>query len=337
MKLKKYCVYVALLPAMLFGFASCSDNDDEPVAVVEKTPLQLGENVSKLKIGAENRTRVSIADGTEYFDAFSLNPEILEVTMDTNGDLFLEGKANGNTSVVVTDGNNELKRFPVMVYTTEQLKLSHSTYDLTIRFGDTAEVEGEVKVLEGNGEYTISCDNSYVDASIDAETGEITFEAAPGLEEYAAVVTVSDVSNLSSTFTVNVTPNLDPYTEDELNDILAIDENMINQNGGTFYYFRQAPESMTTWTENGMTTTGWLWTTESWWGEETYKFLFAYPEGTQVGQEVDGQLIKVEWQETVSEGKVKILQDDATRFVAIYWRIDTDRLSIDRAYLVWIK
>ena len=86
-------------------------------------------------------------------------------------------------------------------------------------------------------------------------------------------------------------------------------------------------------TENGITTTGWERVSPYY----TYKHVLTYPEGTAVGVEVDGSLIKQQYSTETYTGKVKILADDDKHFVGIFYKVDLEAERIDRGYVVMIK
>lgn len=319
---------MVLAGAAMVGFTSCSDDDPVPV---DEQELVLGADV-RVKIGAENRIVLPIETGNGDYHAFSLAPEIADV-VEENGEFFIEGFQNGTARIVVSDGANNYKQLVVSVYTTEVMQLSHETYSFVTVLGKSA-TSTDCSVILGNGGYTIESDNNKVRVSIDAETGAITMTATSGKDEFTANVTVTDASGLTATIAVTVTATFDPYVQSELDELLAMTESAIDYNGDYTYYFNYYPDNMTTETENGITKTGWKYGS-SWY---TFSHMLSYPENTAVGVEVDGSLIMEDWNGSETyEGKVKILADDDTHFVGIYYKVDLENERIDRGYVVWVK
>ena len=335
MKFKYHILSVALAALLPTTFASCSDDneDDAPVPVVDTEELTFSTDLQKVKIGAENKVLLPIEKGAGNYQAFSLNPEIADVTVGDDGNYYIEGFQNGFAYVVVSDAANAYKRLAVSVYTTDQLQLSHDAYSFVTVLGKSA-TSKECAVVLGNGGYSIDSDNAKVKATIDRETGEITLTATSGKDEYAAVVTVSDISGLSATINVSVKATLDPYTQSEIDQLMASEKNLIDYNGTHSSYFEYyQPQTMVNRTENGITTTGWERVSPYY----TYKHVLTYPEGTAVGVEVDGSLIKQQYSTETYTGKVKILADDDKHFVGIFYKVDLEAESIDRGYVVMIK
>ncbi len=326
MKLKYIFMSMVLAGAAMVGFTSCSDDDDEPAPVIEEE-LVLGTDV-RVKIGAENRVALPIETGNGNYRAFSLAPEIADV-VEENGEFFIEGFQNGTARIVVSDGANNYKQLEVSVYTTEVMQLSHEAYSFVTVLGKSA-TSTECSVTLGNGGYTIESDNDKVSVSINAETGAITMTATSGKDEFTANITVTDTSGLTATIAVTVTATFDPFVQSELDALLAMTENAIDYNGDYPYYFNYYKDNMSTETVDGITKTGWNYYT---W----YSLKLSYPEGTAVGVEVDGSITVGNWDEVTYDGKVKILADDDTRFVGIYYNVDLENEKIDRGYVVWIK
>lgn len=332
MKLKYYFLSLALATSCGFAFTSCDDDDDVVPVVVEDPDLTFDSDLVRVKIGAENKALVPIATGGGEYNAYSLDENIAKPVVE-DGNLYVEGFKNGSTKIVVSDASNNYKTLDVSVYTTEEMTLSHTDYSFVITMGKTS-TSNECSVVLGNGTYSVTSDNENVRATIDAETGEITLTAKAKKDEYSAVITVTDISGLTASMNVTVTATLEPFTQSEINALMALTEKKIDYNGNHSYYFDYyTDKTMKSVTANGYTETGWI--KESYW--YTYKHTLKYPEGTKVGEEVDGSLIQGDYSETAYNGKVKILADDATHFVGIYYNIDLDKEVINTGYVVWVK
>ena len=122
-----------------------------------------------MKIGTENRAALPIATGGGEYNAYTINPEIAEVVKGEDGNLYIEGYKNGSTSLIVSDAANNYKRIEVVVYTTDELKLSHTELDFVTPLGVSSSTS-DCKVALGNGGYSVESDNAKVEAIVDSET-----------------------------------------------------------------------------------------------------------------------------------------------------------------------
>lgn len=331
MKLKYYFLSLVLAASCSFALTSCND-DDAPV-VVDAPDLTFDTDVLRVKIGEENKTLIPVAAGGGQYNAYSLDEEIAKAVVE-DGQLYIEGYKNGTTRVVVSDANNKYKMLTVCVYSVDEITLSHTDYTMVAVLGKSTTSQ-ECTVLSGNGTYSISSDNPLVEASIDSETGKIILTATSKKDEYTATVTITDVSNFTSEMNVTVQCTLDPFTQSEIDELMSAEQSLIDYNGSHstyFEYYKRLPMESTS--ENGYTYTGWNKVSYYY----TYSHRLRYPQGTTVGVETDGQLLIQNYGNSVSyDGKVKILADDATHFVGIYYNIDLENEKIDRGYVVWVK
>lgn len=343
MKLKYYFLGLALATSCGFTFTACDDDDDAPV-VVETPDLTFDTDAMRVKIGEENKTVLPIATGGGQYRAFSLDETIAKATMGDDGNVYIEGFKNGNTYVVVSDAAGNYKRYPVSVYTTEQMSLSHENYTFITPMGISSK-SSECSVTLGNGGYTVESDNEKVSATVDAETGVITMEATSAKEEFVAVITVTDCTNLTASINVTVTPTFDAFTASDIEDLKArtkndyyIKSNQFSQTknydlqyyGETYHKWKDEDNS------DGTHTFG-LW--ESGWNDYGGHYII-YPQGTGVDQEVAGTYeFKYNYGQTKYEldGTVKIIRDDNVAKVVIWWNVDMENEAISRGWIVKMK
>lgn len=324
------------------GFTSCSDDD----APASPTDLVLAAD-TRVKIGPENRVLLPIESGNGDYRAFSLAPEIADV-VNENGQYYIEGFKNGTARVVVSDGANNYKQMVVSVYTTENMTLSHEEYTFVTPMGISSKTK-ECAVSLGNGGYTIESDNDKVVATIDPESGEITMEATSGKEEYVALVTVTDCSGLTATMNVTVTPTFDAFTQSDIDELMAATSNdyfiqcsefPYNKNYDLQYY----GESYHKWADEadseGVWTFG-LW--EGGWYDYGGHYI-KYPADAAINDEVPGTYefkYNYSWSNSYPkyelEGTVKILKDDETSKVVIWWNVDMDNECINRGWIIKMK
>lgn len=350
MKINKYLIGMVMVSAAAVGFTSCNDDDPlvtlDPVTVVEgeqgESTLKVPAEVVKVKIGDDIALPVEGVQGT--LSAFSLNEEVLTIVDNGNGPM-LQGLKNGTADVMVGDASNSYKKFSVSVYTTDVMQLNKTTLAMEAKLGAYS-TNKECEVVLGNGGYSISSNDERVIPTI-TEDGAISIGAKGAAQAYTAEVTVSDISGLTATITVNVTADLTPFTDEEIQDIMAKTSNDVwtecteSTNNGRPYYFGWY--NSTGWTNSdadGQHTVGWWYASSS--GTSYGGLQIYYPTGSAVGQEVNGSFKYLysssQWYGTYTyDGKAKVLVDNAERTIAIAWQIDLENERINRAYVVCNK
>lgn len=332
--------------AAVVGFTSCSDDDDDAPVVVTPDDLTLSQDIARVKIGPENRVLLPVATGAGEYHAYSLNPDIADVVTGDDGMYYIEGFKNGTADLVVSDAANRYVRMKASVYTTEEMTLSHTAYNFKTPMGLSSS-SSECHVVLGNGGYTVESDNSKVVATIDAETGVITMTATSAKNEFTAKVTVTDCSGLSASMDVTVVATFDPFTDADLQNLMAATSNDWYIKSSQFSQTRCSDlpyyENYGEWTDeangDGTHTFGWW---EIYWGSDYGGHHIVYPEGTAVGEEVAGKyLFKYNidygggnYPKYELEGTVKILKDDDVSKVVIWWNVDMENECINRGWIV---
>lgn len=204
----------ALLSISIFG---CSDDDTNEYPVEQESTLQLEQENMKVKIGSENKATVNIKQGGGEYNAFSLNPEVAQTTIE-DGVIKVEGLNNGKTEIIISDKDGHYRKIPVSVYTIDNLTLKNESIEFVTRLGCSKTIESNV--LEGNGGYSIVSSNKAITASITKE-GIITLTGASKPEKITAIVTVTDCSGFTTEMTVHLIGTNVAYTNEELESIKA--------------------------------------------------------------------------------------------------------------------
>ena len=239
MKIKYFFLTLAIACTSAV-FSSCDDNDEpefpnpQPIegATNAKT-LTLGTESLSVKIGAENRQEVTVTDGNGNYSAFSSNNAIAEVAV-SDGKILVEGKANGQADIIITDAANRFAKLPVKVYTTETMTLSTTTMAFKHLIGERRTMLGSVTL--GNGEYSIATDNENVTAEIDAETGDFSVTAKAANDTYTATVTVTDCTGITAPVAVTVESTDDPFDDALIQTILGTSPVNYYLNYASTYY-----------------------------------------------------------------------------------------------------
>lgn len=343
---------MALMATASVSFTACNDDDPEyePVTVIgsdkDNSSIQFTTDECRIKIGADNRVAIPIAESVGAIRAYSLSPDVVEV-VDVDGALMLEGFKNGTGSVMVADENDVYKALHVSVYTTDKMELSHAELTLSAPLGASASTD-EAYVSLGNGGYSIVSNNEAVEATIDSETGAIVITGTSKADPYTATLTVTDASGLTEDIKVTVTPSFDPFTPAQLQEIMAKTESAVwadckdPSDGNEPYYYDWRDWGYGEWlntSENGTNTLGW-WCTS--YGSDLGGIKIEYPSDAAVDAEVNGALYfqysNIQWYNCYKyEGKAKVLVDNADKTVVICWQVDKANVRINRGYVVMMK
>lgn len=309
---------IALLPVSFIG---CSD-DKKPDPVSEETPdFVLEQESIRVKIGAENKTTLDIKQGGGEYNAFTLDDQIATVEI-ANGAIMIEGFANGQTSLIISDKYNRYRRLPVAVYTTDVIELSHKTINLKTKLGTSGAIIANVVL--GNGGYTVSSDHPGVSVFV-SEEGEISIAAVSKKQDYTATVTVTDITGLSESITISVIADLEPYTDEELETIMENNTTCYFYDGFNMYspYYRLLNETLT----NGKQRYGWDYYTYYW-------YYIDFEGDKSVGVKKDAVFSYYEWggKEITPSVTLKIIKNDGTNIWGIFSYINDDEEKLYTGY-----
>lgn len=307
--------------------------------------VNVSEATDRVKIGTDTRELLPIDKSLgEYTVELVNDGDKATLYTDDSGE-YIEGLANGTAIVKILQGEN-YRQLTYSVYTTDVMKLSATTYKLESPLGVAATVS-PISVIEGNGGYSIVSDNEAVYAAINSTTGAITLTVKSKVDDYDAVITVTDCTGLTASATISVIASLDPFTSDELDNIKAITKNTLWIQANEFSQnvnsdFSSGYERDGDWVDaadsEGNHTFGWW---EIYWGTDYGGHYIIYPEGTSVGQEVDAtyRFRYNAWGSSTYNlsGKAKIVQDDETKKVVIWWNVDLEKECINRGWIVKMK
>ncbi|MCM1347822.1 MAG: hypothetical protein NC338_00295 [Firmicutes bacterium] len=349
MKLKYYFLSMALMATACVSFTACDDDDpvDEPVYVIPGTDspdITLNTNSLKVKVGAANKVALPVEQSGEQVKAFSLNTSIATVV--TEGDTqYIEGVANGTTDVVISDANGDYKTVTVEVYTYDAVLVNQNDPTYEAPLGVQGTIQG-LKVTQGNGGYSIESNNTDVTATINSETGEVTLQAIGRMQPYQAIITITDMSGFSTDVNVTIKALTNAgFTAGEIQTIL--DQKTTDlfaqvkdpSDGNAPYYYGGYYGDWMNSDADGVHTLGWWF---DYYGTDYGGLKVEYPSTAAVDAEVSGTLHFqysniAWWPDWTYDGTVKVLVNDSTRIVAIFWQIDTTNQRVNRAWFVYYK
>lgn len=284
---------------------SCSSDDDgkNDIPVVKETP-ELNISEESINVIVDKETSVEIIQGGSEYNAFSLNPEIAIAKVEDN-QVTISGKSRGNTFIIVSDQSGQYKKFPVTAYY-DKLTLDQEHVDIEIPNG--APGEATVRVLLGNGGYSVTSDNNEIlSVSISGDYVVIT-----ATKEGDATVIVKDAMGMEGCFTVHTTISTSPYTKQELE--------KIKNSSQVRYEFEKYKPSLSRATlyntmENGMHKYGW----------STYSehLLIWFSGDKSVGKKEKAFLSQFTWEDYTTQYTnepiiLEIIKNDGKKIWAVY-------------------
>ena len=319
-------IIVLLMSALLpMGFAGCSDDDDDmPNPGGEVAPeFVLGQESIKVKIGSENKATVDVKQGGGEYNAFILDARIAKTEI-VDGVIKVEGLANGQTFLMVSDKYSRYRKLPVSVYTTDKLQLSHETFDLITLLGYSKTLKANVVL--GNGGYEVMSDNPAVSVSVN-EAGEISMKATSKKEDFTANITVTDCTGLTANIVVTVKASLEPFTTEELEAIKA-------DNSRRYYYRGRRTddydvEYVNTTIDDGKIRYGW-----NLWGSYYHymDFMGDKTEGVKEGATFSVSSWIVSDKYSGQAVTLKIIKNDGTNLWGVFSFVDEEREILCSGY-----
>lgn len=165
------------------------------------------------------------------------------------------------------------------------------------------------------------------------------------MNDYTAVITVTDAADLTATINVTVKAIMQPFTDAEIAKIKGLSESTVwadckdPSDGNTPYYY--------SWKDYGygdfMNSVEGTTRTIGWWYKTNYAdyggIKITCPENAAIDAEVSGTLYfqysNISWYDLYSyPGTAKVLEKTDTRTVVICWQLDQQNQRYNRGYVV---
>lgn len=307
--------YFLLFSLASFIFMGCSKDDDKNSLTGTESALKIDKEAIELK--TEEKAIIHITDGNGDYNAFSLNEDVAVATLN-NDQLEIVGKAIGNTYIIIADKNTQLKLLPVNVFKYDVLKLDSTSIDFEFIPGSSR--FKEVKIVEGNGNYTaVSADENVATVVVKDSFVVITPRGLGGKTE----IVVTDASNRSATISVNAVPQFKPYTKEQL-------EAIKSENRTPLFIFegkrRESYWPIINGKEDGMNLSGFAF--------YTYNILkIWYPGDKSVGEYKGGKILykNLPYTGQSSDGAIdltyfEIIKNDGEKIWAVFSVLDNNIL-----------
>lgn len=186
--MKKFNILKVMMMAVIsisaMTFASCDNDDDEPVNTLKLTP-------AKVEIAPKATATVTIGSGMAPFEVSSSNTKIATVTS-KDKTITITGVAEGSAVVKVTDKSKQTGQ--VVVTVKSSLTVDKKSAEVTV--GKTV----DVTVSKGTAPYTVAVKDSKI-ATASVKDNKITIK---GIKAGKTTVTVTDKNKKSATINVTV-------------------------------------------------------------------------------------------------------------------------------------
>lgn len=311
-----------LLPFFFLGIVSCSDDDDNtenPVILQEVPDLQL--DTDSLGIPFNTSRSIEITEGGGVYKAFALNENVAEVTVSDNI-INVKAVGGGETSIIISDKESQLKQAKVIVYY-EKITTESDNLDLLIKRGSSA--RQTVKILQGNGGYTAkSGDESVVKATITNNNTVSLQTKKAGTTE----VVITDKLGKTGTIKIKIEETVKPYTESELQTILASDRLRFYFDGFTKYN-SSASSSLVFYNDVVNSKNHYGWKETSWWSND---YIDIYMTGDKsVGIKENSE---IRWKQTYSSCEtteptayLEIIRNDGDKIWVVFSHLSSSSLS----------
>lgn len=178
---------MAVISISAMTFASCDNDDDEPVNTLKLNP-------AKVEIAPKATATVTIGNGTAPFEVNSSNTKIATVTT-KDKTITITGVAEGSAIVKVTDKSEQTGQVIVTVKAaSSSLTVDKKSAEMAV--GKTV----DVTVSEGTAPYTVAVKDSKI-ATASVKDSKITIK---GIKAGKTTVTVTDKNKKSATINVTV-------------------------------------------------------------------------------------------------------------------------------------
>ncbi|WP_421918779.1 hypothetical protein [Marinifilum sp.] len=296
--------------ACTFVLASCSDDDDVELLQEEEMPkIELEQESIEIEVGTTSS--VSIKDGAGEYSAFSANPDIATVTLENN-EIKINTHSLGQTSIIISDNNSQYNEVSVTSFYS-QILLEEEDITIKKRLGHTG--VGRIRIAQGNEGYQVSSESENISVSIDNDVIVITAFA-----EGEAIIKLTDSYGLELSFTVTISDTTIPYNQEQLDEIMANDQNR--------YYYNETSIGRTYYTQHNSFEDGVNLIGQDYRGYRYY-FLVYFPGDKSVGKK-EGTTINAKiFRPRVifnEEVEFEIIKNDGTKIWAIYSFVMNNKL-----------
>lgn len=213
---------LVFISALIISLSGCSS--EEETVVSQKTEI-FTLNANTLKIAVGKNDEIKINKGNGDYKAFSLNPQIADVKIE-NGKILVEGKSNGNTSILISDKDNQFKKIAITSFY-ESITVESDLLEVTMPIGFPTGYSKTktLNIVSGNDGYKVSTgNNDLFDVSINKKTISIICK-----KEGSGSLKITDGLGIEKIINIKIQTSEIPYDKSELN--------MIKENNTIRYIF----------------------------------------------------------------------------------------------------
>lgn len=213
--------YYLLLFSILFvtGVIGCSDDEHIDNTVVPEPVSDLIIEATDVDVTIGNIITIDIATGNEDYQIFSLNPEVATAQI-IDGQIVIEGIIPGRTAAILSDKNDQYQRIAIRSFYDQIVVDREDVIYIKTKKGQRK--QEKIKILGGNGDYTIVSDNEKIMeiTKYSSWSQTITIE---GFQTGIAHVIIRDALDVERIITVEIEASDIPFTDEEIETIKNLD------------------------------------------------------------------------------------------------------------------
>ncbi|MDR1091487.1 MAG: hypothetical protein LBL79_10460 [Prevotella sp.] len=312
----KYSFLFLFLAILSFGIVSCSNDDDNPIVTEEEANIAIDKDL--IDIAIEGSASLKITEGNGEYSAFSLNNDVATTSL-SGQTIDIQGIGVGKTSIIISDKKTQLKVVPVIVYEYNEIVLEKNELIFDFLLGN--EISTRVNILEGNGDYAVVSDNDQIKPSVSGNI--ITVSTIKGCKGGTANITITDACDRKTVFKVEANATTDPYSEEELADMMGNSSRRYYFNGHTGYSPYGGTKFNTI--EKEMNMYGWDYYSIYW-------LKIYFPGDKSVGEKAGSKITYNYYGEEVLDfadlTTCKVVKNDGTNIWIVYTYLDSNGVLI---------
>lgn len=309
---KNILMYLLLSTLTLGLVSSCSSDDDE-ILVVETPELALDIEGNEVRVSVGEATTVDILSGAGEYRAFSANPDLVSVEV-SGSTLNITGHDLGSADIIIADKENQyLSVIAISMF--QEVVLESDLVELYCRLGWNGETTLGV---HGNGGYTFTLEEESSLRVTLPDKHTIRISATPKDESFSERVIVTDKHGIEASFEVVVDVTTDPFSEEQLEEIMSQENEIYSYNDESNRYGNDAIKEV-----DGDTY-------EYGWQYYNYYYLYrvTFGGGLDVGEKTGGKFeYKMGWTSAEYElEKCEIIKNDGEKIWCIFSAIKDNKL-----------
>ncbi len=238
---KKIIYSTATILLLACGFTACSsdNNGDEIVDTTAPQTAKIELDAATIEVGVGEKAVMNIKNGGGDYRVFSEDTAAVAVSLEGQA-INIETKKKGLVGVVLSDKAGNYKRFVVK---SMYMKLATDVEEINIAMKlGSKDGRATFNITEGNGGYEAESDNNDIATVGRLKDGQFLVY---GKKEGTVNITVTDMMGLKKTIKATIAVSKIPFTDEEKNTVLALDNTILVWKGvkfkGSYYKVKAEP------------------------------------------------------------------------------------------------